>query len=301
MAADVTEESEQRWYDIEILIFSQGDNKDLMGEVWPEEFTINDIEDAIELQGIEGLSSVQEQAITKPVPFQLLPANTYQLSESATHLRRSKKHGVMLHAAWRQPGLPADKARSVHINDNLKELLLATGEKNRDQKVIPVVKSYIGTETAEALPMLDGTIKVVLSRYLHLHVDLRYNYLIDGGCEVVYPLSEKTEGAGFFEHDNSYLEDSTPDDGGTPWSPFDTSATDENSDSVCYQPMRLRESRRMRSKELHFLDHPLFGMLVLITPYEIPEAAPEPQEQLPESGGIKQPAENVTPDTIRRN
>ncbi|MEM7407978.1 MAG: CsiV family protein [Pseudomonadota bacterium] len=35
----------------------------------------------------------------------------------------------------------------------------------------------------------------------------------------------------------------------------------------------LRESRRMRSGELHYLDHPLFGMLVRATPYEAPGGA----------------------------
>lgn len=31
-------------------------------------------------------------------------------------------------------------------------------------------------------------------------------------------------------------------------------------------PMQLRESRRMRSNELHYLDHPRFGVLVQVTP-----------------------------------
>jgi hypothetical protein len=30
----------------------------------------------------------------------------------------------------------------------------------------------------------------------------------------------------------------------------------------------LTESRRMRSKELHYLDHPVLGVLLLVTPYE---------------------------------
>ena len=30
----------------------------------------------------------------------------------------------------------------------------------------------------------------------------------------------------------------------------------------------LKEKRRMRSKRLHYLDHPEYGMLVLITPYQ---------------------------------
>ncbi|MCW8878603.1 MAG: peptidoglycan binding protein CsiV [Kangiellaceae bacterium] len=30
----------------------------------------------------------------------------------------------------------------------------------------------------------------------------------------------------------------------------------------------MQQSRRVRSKELHYFDHPLFGMLIIITPYE---------------------------------
>ena len=33
-----------------------------------------------------------------------------------------------------------------------------------------------------------------------------------------------------------------------------------------FQTFRFDERRRMRSKELHYIDHPLMGMLVLITP-----------------------------------
>jgi hypothetical protein len=32
--------------------------------------------------------------------------------------------------------------------------------------------------------------------------------------------------------------------------------------------IRLKEQRRMRSKELHYFDHPRFGVIALITPYE---------------------------------
>ncbi|MCB1762477.1 MAG: peptidoglycan binding protein CsiV [Gammaproteobacteria bacterium] len=33
-----------------------------------------------------------------------------------------------------------------------------------------------------------------------------------------------------------------------------------------YQSYRFEEHRRMRSKEVHYIDHPLMGMLILITP-----------------------------------
>jgi hypothetical protein len=39
--------------------------------------------------------------------------------------------------------------------------------------------------------------------------------------------------------------------------------------------IRLRQKRRMRSNELHYFDHPRFGVIALITPYEPVEVAPE--------------------------
>lgn len=44
---------------------------------------------------------------------------------------------------------------------------------------------------------------------------------------------------------------------------------------------RMTESRRMRSKKVHYFDHPKFGMLALITPYE-PPPAPKPEVIAPD-------------------
>jgi hypothetical protein len=47
----------------------------------------------------------------------------------------------------------------------------------------------------------------------------------------------------------------------------------------------LREHRRMRSKNLHYLDNPEFALLILITPYEVPENFEEaPIETEPSAG-----------------
>jgi hypothetical protein len=40
-------------------------------------------------------------------------------------------------------------------------------------------------------------------------------------------------------------------------------------DYVSTRTVKMAEHRRMRSKELHYLDHPLFGLVVIITPYDI--------------------------------
>ncbi len=50
-----------------------------------------------------------------------------------------------------------------------------------------------------------------------------------------------------------------------------------------YQPpeIRLTESRRMRSKEVHYFDNPRFGVIALITPYEPPAPPEEPAPEVP--------------------
>jgi hypothetical protein len=42
---------------------------------------------------------------------------------------------------------------------------------------------------------------------------------------------------------------------------------------------RLREKRRMRSREVHYFDHPRFGMIATVTPYDAPEDEPEPEPE----------------------
>ncbi|TQV84401.1 CsiV family protein [Aliikangiella coralliicola] len=46
---------------------------------------------------------------------------------------------------------------------------------------------------------------------------------------------------------------------------------------------RLKQSRRVRSGELHYFDHPLIGMLVIIRPYEMEEQQPPDALGLPPS------------------
>jgi hypothetical protein len=52
---------------------------------------------------------------------------------------------------------------------------------------------------------------------------------------------------------------------------------------------RLSERRRIRSGELHYFDHPRFGVIARVTPYQAPdepaapgpEAEPAPQDAAP--------------------
>ena len=84
----------------------------------------------------------------------------------------------------------------------------------------------------------DGTVQLSLSRYLHLAVDLIYQ-----------PTAGPTNLESVNETDQAVTADTAP-----------PAAT----------VFRLQESRRMRSSEIHYFDHPKFGAIALVTPYEIP-------------------------------
>jgi hypothetical protein len=61
---------------------------------------------------------------------------------------------------------------------------------------------------------------------------------------------------------------------------------------------RLQEKRRMRSRELHYFDHPRFGMIARVTPYDAPEEEPEPEpaDTTAEPGAVFTPVTGAGPD-----
>jgi len=92
---------------------------------------------------------------------------------------------------------------------------------------------------------LEGKITIGLSRYLHAYTDLvlrRPRLSIDQ--ETTSSAQNRTLAA-------------------------------YSADTLILNNHRLRERRRMRSKNLHYLDSPEFALLILITPYEVPEVVEE--------------------------
>lgn len=178
--------AQDRWFQVEVIVFERLDDDALSAESWPPDPGRPPIDDSIRL--LAPGESPGEQ--TGTFAYRLLDRSQLNLKDSYGGLRYSKAFRPLLHHAWRQPGLPQNHARRVHLY------------------VPPAGDSGF----AEAVPRIDGTLRVYLTRYLHVDADLLYRR---SGVET---------------------------------------------------PFRLQASRRMRSGELHYLDHPLFGLLILITP-----------------------------------
>ena len=133
--------------------------------------------------------------------------------------------------------------------------------------------AYLGPDgsrerEAEVYP-LDGTIEVAISRYIHVHANLYRTAAVDWqGAVAAGP--EQTQ-AGEDAAGDGEPAAGEPQDEQTAQDAFSDSVRGPNGDSMLTFPMR--QSRRMRSDRLHYIDHPRLGILVIVTPYEEEEAS----------------------------
>ena len=112
---------------------------------------------------------------------------------------------------------------------------------------------------------LDGTIGVRLSRYLHLEVDLLLQK------RVALPRSAKIPADAERTRDDLIV----ITDGGDRTLSDPTSAAANDIDRDLHR-FRLTESRRMRSKEIHYYDHPALGVIATIMPFDPKKSAGAP-------------------------
>lgn len=168
----------------------------------------------------------------KPMPavkYTVLRDGERSLNGLAGKLEATGRYEVLLHQAWRQPGLEREKAAPVHI-----ELPLGTTRGNAAPTVHASLPDGTGVGQGWNSPpeaKLEGDLTLILSRFLHLEADLRYYT-----GEVLQPIN----------------------------------AVQDQFAELVTQPQvyRLKQERRMRSGELHYIDHPAFGLLAVVKPYE---------------------------------
>ncbi|MAT64797.1 MAG: hypothetical protein CMN57_04050 [Gammaproteobacteria bacterium] len=210
-------------YDVEIIVYASLE-PDTGEEYWP----------ALE----SGPDLASAWYFDHTPALQPLPRKAYRLDAIAGALARSRQYRPLLHFAWRQPGWERDAALPVRVNIPIGANLPVYPE-SHPLRAPGTVTAPSGLSPESALrgemQLLEGTLMVYRSRYLHLVADLVYQ-------ERLGPSADSSPYA---------------EDGG-----------------VVYQPIRMQQSRRMRSNELHYLDHPRLGVIARITPVE----AAEPSE-----------------------
>lgn len=132
--------------------------------------------------------------------------------------------------------------------------------------------TFLNTADSQNLPAsiskreLEGSIKIYLSRFLHVETDLwlsQYLPLNFGQC--------------FSTLDSDFTDLRDQDLRSKPIYSGVELLTETTSESTGQAPVffesqsiQLKQSRKLKNNELHYLDHPLFGILVKFTPIESP-------------------------------
>ena len=111
------------------------------------------------------------------------------------------------------------------------------------------INELVNTHTGKSENSISGNLKVVLARYLHFYADLDYQRQDDK------------------KNINTDTADATTDS---------STQAKETDDDLIKQSYPIQSHRRMRSKELHYIDHPLVGLLIQINPVEKIEQIKEP-------------------------
>lgn len=219
--------AEVKYYDIEVIIFESSDPAARHAETQRSNLSRELPEQVVEL-GKPYPGPIPEQYDPK-LTFRPLPQKSYQLAEEVKLLQESRNYNVLLHTAWRQPGMNEQIALPVHIHQEYIYRTQASGQDN-DQATTFSLSQTVTPPPARSI--LDGYVRIVLSRYLHAQVDL------------------------------SYIVGIQPQQ--------DMMVSEQAIEPVRPEPMvfRLKQSRKMRSTEVHYLDHPVLGVIVMATPYE---------------------------------
>jgi len=214
------------------------------------------------------LSSAKSVAAAGADGYELIPPDEFRLLDIVARLVESSRYELLLHAGWRQPGLERDKVLPVWIRggriygneytsiDSQIELIESIPQLNSkqqnegqdfafDEQTLESIELQLLEQQSrkqhQGLYELEGKITIALSRYLHTYTDLvlrRPRLTVD----------PKLRNAA----QDSYL-------------------AAYSADTRILNNHALKEHRRMRSKNLHYLDNPEFALLILITPYEVPE------------------------------
>lgn len=223
-------EEEVKYYDIEILLFENLKQNPNDTEIWPTSMEFKVPENSLFI-GSPYPGAIPPQYNPR-FTFKPIKASTHQLLEEAKALIEHEDYRILYHRSWRQPGMNKDNAVSVIIENDIPRIPYATAPVAGQQALLNsdlVEYDKIINQRLPKLNNLKGLITINLSRFLHIQTNIQYTEHV--------PVKNKDE-------------------------------TDPSAVVIKPQVYQLKQTRKMRSKELHYLDNPKLGMLVYITPVE---------------------------------
>ncbi len=235
--------ADETGYEVELIIFEDTTNRYLHSEDWRYNDKLNKKE-----KQPEGRSTP-----TIDREYKELNWGESKLISQYNRIKNNKQYRILATKRWKQTGLDRKHAFNIPVNIQTNENILSPSSEN--QSVVSLEnKTDIespNNDTNAALsanalilpgptkPYITGNVKLIMSRYLHFNINLQY---------------VKPQAININQHEN-----------------FNVITEENNSLSTDDLSLKIPivNERRMRSREVHYIDHPLVGVIVLATPYKI--------------------------------
>lgn len=306
-----------KWYDVEVIVFRHSDPRS--DETWPLDRGLPQVdglqplyppaktEDGTEVETTPLDSDESRMLIDAPEPFQPLPEDELQLRNSRAALDRSSRYEPLLHFAWSQPSLERENSPMLRLtlpgsldrpdegmNGDDGAWFDENNEKTDtygDQFTFENARQDSGSETmgndafdvnsapAFARP-LDGYVQLGVGQYLHVALDLLYlpedinPDVVEGALPARDDLLTTKQSEREARH-RAVMEALARGDIGM-----------EEADILMLEPeeqvfhgFRLNDVRRVRSGELHYFDHPVYGVLVTVRPRQVEVASADIEQR----------------------
>lgn len=253
-------QNEGRWYTVEILIFKRMNSGSLTDEFWPQDLSLQ------YPSRLQYLSEKTTDDLSLKQNFKRLSSNVFTLNAHKESLRRDKNYEVLYHQAWQQQMQGKDSSPSIAIQGG----------------------KPIGNSNAQSHSELEGYITFHIARFLHINTNLWLSEPSIANLQGADNVSSLPDRPLYGYQESKDLEQALKNDripsqtlsdrigerlsrstnllieGATITTDVaENMVTDKNTSKGV---VALAQHRRMRSKELHYIDHPLMGMLIYINP-----------------------------------
>ncbi|HEY5715068.1 MAG TPA: peptidoglycan binding protein CsiV [Psychromonas sp.] len=229
--------AEERWFEVELLLVQRNTGLDKLNEKLSSDALFVNTENSISMLKEDPAGTSNPVVITAQEfdnngnNFKLLDSSHLQLTEQRKKLAAHAAFTPVLHMAWQMPVTSGNIARPIHLfaGNNL------------------AITSQSGNKWA-----IDGNFKIYLDHYLFIDSQLIVRQKIIQAPIKVQPA----------RHDNLNVIESQ---NGVEIIDLNTEpANFENKQRVVIEEMLFDQNRRLRSEEIHYLDHPLVGIIVQI-------------------------------------
>ncbi|GEM74872.1 peptidoglycan binding protein CsiV [Vibrio sagamiensis] len=244
-----------RQFDIEVIIFKRAINTNNSNEAWPNELP------SIELNQS---GSLNDQNYRQSKGVNLLPRSAYRLNAQATALNRHTGFKVLKHVAWRQGDQGKANAPIFHIigGRDFSNSYQANGQEANDYSSSMSIHDQADTSSPKPLFELDGTLQIYVQHYLFVNTVLDFREPITRSVIKERPLTSSKETS--FGNNMAYRQETNTDKSKNIQVGNFNNVLSNTEEESFLQTIRMDQTRRMRSGEIHYLDNPFVGMLIQV-------------------------------------